>query len=77
MFEAQEGPLSVEASIQLALRANPDHRSRVAALEATRADLRGARSARFPSVDLSASAARYEVGGTGALDRNDLGLSIR
>lgn len=74
---AQEPPLDLAASQRLALQANPDFQSRRAAVDATRADLKGARSDRFPSVGFSASAARYESGGSGALDRHDVGISLR
>jgi outer membrane protein len=76
-IHAQDPPLGLEAAVGLALQANPDFRSRLAALEVTRANLRGARAGRYPSIDLTASAARYESGGTGALDRHDVGVGIR
>lgn len=74
---AQHQPLDLAACQRIALQANPDFQSRRAAVDATRAALDGARSDRFPSVGLSASAARYESGGTGALDRHDVGVSLR
>ena len=74
---AQERPLDLEASVRLALEANPDFQSRLAALEATRAEVRGARSARYPNVGLSGSAARYENGGSGAMDRHTVGVDVR
>ncbi|MHB1191460.1 MAG: TolC family protein [Longimicrobiales bacterium] len=74
---AQERPLDLEASVRLALEANPDFQSRLAALEATRAEVRGARSARYPNVGLSGSAARYENGGSGAMDRHAVGVDVR
>lgn len=74
---AQEGPLDLEACLRLALEANPDFQSRRAAVEATRAEVTGARSARYPSLGLSASAARYETGGSGALDRHEVGVALR
>jgi outer membrane protein TolC len=63
--------------VRLALEANPDFQSQRAALEAVRADLVGARSVRYPSLGLSASAARYQTGESGALDRHDVGVSLR
>lgn len=74
---AQEGPLDLEACLRLALEANPDFQSRRAAVEATRAEVTYARSARYPSLGLSASAARYETGGSGALDRHEVGVALR
>ncbi len=74
---AQERPLDLEASVRLALEANPDFKSRQAAVEATRAELTGARSARYPTVGLSASAARYENGSSGAMDRHEVGVGLR
>jgi outer membrane protein TolC len=74
---AQEPPLDLEACVRLALEANPDFQSRRAALEATRAEVTGARSARYPAVGLSGSAARYESGGSGAMDRHEVGVGLR
>ncbi len=74
---AQERPLDLEASVRLALEANPDFQSRRAALEATRAEVRGARSGRYPTVGLSGSAARYENGDAGAMDRHEVGVGLR
>lgn len=71
------GPFDLEACVRLALEANPDLQSRRAVLEASRADLTGARSGRYPSVGLSGSASRYDTGEIGATDRHDLGLSVR
>ncbi len=74
---AQERPLDLDACLRLALEANPDFQSRRAAVEATRAGLAGARSGRYPSLGLSASAARYESGGSGTLDRHEVGVGVR
>jgi len=76
-LQAQAGPLGVEESVTLALEANPGFQSIRAALDATRADLTVARSSRYPSLGLSASAARYETAGSGALDRHSVGLALR
>jgi outer membrane protein TolC len=74
---AQASPLEMEECITLALEANPGFQSIRAALDATRADLTVARSSRFPSLGLSASAARYETAGSGALDRHSVGLALQ
>ncbi len=74
---AQEGPMELEECISLALEANPGFQSIRAALDATRAELTVARSSRYPSLGLSASAARYETAGSGALDRHNVGLAFR
>lgn len=74
---AQDGPLNLETCVRLALEANPDLQSRRAALDASRANLTGARSVRFPSVGFSAGAARYESGGSGTLDRHNVGVNLR
>ncbi len=63
--------------MRLALEANPDFQSRRAAVDATRADLVSARSARYPSVALSASAARYDGGAGGTMDRHEVGVGLR
>jgi len=75
-LRAQAGPLEMEECIALALEANPGLQSIRAALDATRADLTVARSSRYPSLGLSASAARYETAGSGALDRHSVGLVL-
>jgi outer membrane protein len=59
------------------LEANPDLQARQAALEASRSGVTAARSDRYPSLGLTGSAARYDTGETGAMDRHDLGLSLR
>ena len=74
---AQDRPLTLETSLRMALKANPDLQARQAALEASRSGVTGARSDRYPSVGLTGSAARYDTGETGAVDRHDLGLSLR
>lgn len=61
----------------MALEANPDLQSRLSALEASRSGVTGARSDRYPSLGLSGSAYRYDTGETGAVDRHDLGVSLR
>lgn len=73
---AQDRPLDLDACIRLALDANPGFQAGRAELEATRADLVGARSGRYPSLGLNASAARYESGGTGAQNRHQVGLAL-
>ena len=70
-------PLSLEACVRYALKANPSLQSRKAALETSRAYLTGARSAYYPSLVLTGSASRYENRDTGTVDRHDLGLSLR
>ena len=74
---AQDRPLDLDACVRLALDANPGFQAGRYELEATRADLVGARSGRYPSLGLNASAARYESGGTGAQDRHEVGLALR
>jgi outer membrane protein TolC len=69
--------LDLDACVRLALDANPGFQANRAELEAIRADLVGARSGRYPSLGLNASAARYESGGTGALNRHEVGLALR
>jgi len=66
------------ACVRLALRANPDLQGRRAALEASRSDITGARSGRYPSVGLTGSVSRYNSGEVGsATDRRDVGLAVR
>jgi len=75
--KAQAPPLDVDACVRLALDANPDYRARRVALEATQADLTVARAARYPSLALSASAARFNNGELGAQDRYNVGVSLQ
>ena len=74
---AQEEALTAEDCVTLALEANPGFRSIRAALDATRAELTIARSERFPSLDFSASAGRYQPAGSGTLSRHSLGVALR
>ncbi len=68
--------MDLEGCVRLALEANPDYRSRRAALEAARADVAEARAGRYPSLGLTASAARYETAGSETLDRHDVGVGL-
>jgi len=74
---ASGASLDLEGCVRLALQANPDLQARLAALEASRFDLTGARSGRYPSLGLTGSAYRYNSGGTSTANRHDLGLSLR
>jgi len=67
----------LDACVLLALQANPDLQGRRAALEASRSDVTGARSGRYPSVGLTGSVSRYNSGEGGSADRRDLGLAVR
>lgn len=71
------GPLALAACVRLALDANPGWLARRAAVEATRAEVTASRSARYPSLDLTGSASRTDVGQSAAADRHDLRLSLR
>ncbi len=71
------GSFDLEACVRLALQANPDLQAQRAALDASRSDLIGARSGRYPSLGLTGSASRYNSGEAGSTDRRDLGLSLR
>ena len=68
----------LEACVRLALQANPDLQGRRAELEASRSDVTGARSGRYPSVGLTGSVSRYNSGeATSTTDRRDVGLAVR
>ena len=67
----------LEACVRLALQANPGLQGRRAALEASRSDVTGARSGRYPSVGLMGSVSRYNSGEGGSTDRRDVGLAVR
>lgn len=63
--------------MRLALQANPGLQAQLATLEASRSDLIGVRSGRYPSLGLTGSASRYNSGETSTADRHNLGLSLR